>query len=237
MAFLSVEYPLQTTSLKFLAYQFLIVFFLCSLIGCNLANESKKLHITPNESIELENNYTFKTIDTVLKDGKYLSIEVNASKGSKETVSAYWGNSDNDYKLEFSEENEIWIRGYLSGALKWTSKNCFGLVDGCGTNCMYSIILNSRTGESKQIPTNFYPGNYRNDRKDLILYPGAKDNYPSIVIENIETQEKDTMKIPDNWIRGVGLLENIIDSITINNGVVEVFQFNETKTQRIVKKI
>ena len=177
----------------------------------------------------------FNSLDTLLIDGRFLRITIFYDDDTGETMhkKAYWGNEENSFETELFE-----IRGNLHESLKWTTDNCLILVDGCGTNCMYAIVFNAKIGEMFWTPVDFYPQNYTNDNNELILYGEYINEKSSLVILNVENNLRDTLVVPEDWVRGVGFINNLLDEIQVKNNEICIAQFgeNDGEATQIIKK-
>jgi len=180
----------------------------------------------------------YNSIDTLI-DGKFLRISIfyddTVAVGTEGSVykKAFWGNKDNSFETELSDGT-----GYFHETLKSTTENCFVLIDGCGTNCMYGIIFDTKTGEIFRTHVDFYPQNYPNDNNELILYGDYNNEVPALVILNVENRRKDTLTLTKDWSRGVNFISSFFDEIQVENNKICVVQLaeNEGEAARILKK-
>jgi hypothetical protein len=127
----------------------------------------------------------------------------------------------------------------FNAEIEWITNNSFGLVNGCGTNCRYAIIYNIQKDKPYWFDVLYYPNigyfNYATDNNNLcICYSEYSKGNTNLKIFDVDSQKSDTIMIPENWERGVGHVDYIIDSINIKNNKIEIFQFKEKiKLKRI----
>jgi hypothetical protein len=84
--------------------------------------------------------------------------------------------------------------------------------------------------------SNFYIG-----EKNLIV-TFNRDKYLQVTVENIDNRKTFSMQLPDDWSRGVGTFFDIVDSLTVKDAIISLYQkgddgtISKTVTRRISLK-
>ncbi|MFC4818569.1 hypothetical protein [Flavobacterium sp. GCM10023249] len=217
----------------------ILIAILFVFIGCNIKNEqSGKSSSVTKLNIEKKEKDIAVWLDTITTDKKFLKI-YSTSEDNYKKIYAEWGKNKIRHKSLLIGDELIEFQTPFDAKIEWTTNNSFGLVNSCGTNCRYAIIYNIEKDKPFWFDVLYYPNisyfNYATDNKDLCICSTEYSNgNRKLRIFDIDSQKNDTIMIPENWKRGVGHFDNIIDSINIKNNQIEIFQFKEEiKSKRI----
>lgn len=208
--------------------------------GCNMKKkQSEKVALIPKINIQKKEKDTTVWIDTITTDKKFLKI-YSTYKDNYKKIEAEWGKGKIMHKSLLIGDNAIKFITPFNAKIEWTTNNSFGLVDGCGTNCRYAIIYNIQKCKPYWFDVLYYPNidyfNYTTDNNSLcVCYSEHFKVNRKLKIFDVDSQKKDTITIPKDWDRGVGFIDNIIDSINIKSNQIEIFQFKERIKSKKVK--
>lgn len=75
------------------------------------------------------------------------------------------------------------------------------------------------------------------DKRQIVRF--SQDEDLKLVIENIDSRKKFETKLPDEWARGTVTFFNIVDSLTIENSTLSVYQRDDKGAiiRQFVKKV
>jgi len=193
--------------------------------------------VAVNNKVKEKDEVVF-LIDTV-SNGKFLKIY--SPENDLGNLTAEYG----DKRIK----NKVNLRGEKYGILRspsnvhWITEKSFCIVGGCGAECKYVLIFNIDRKEPLIEQILYYPkigfNDFETDNPNL--YIAVNDNYEggsSFVIVDTDSQKRDTVSIPNNWIRGLGTIFSIVDKIKIKNSKIYVFQSDEYgKTKKFSRTI
>ncbi|BDD05582.1 hypothetical protein [Aureibacter tunicatorum] len=182
---------------------------------------------------------TIYWIDTV-NGQNFLKIFSTADHDLKNLVAEY-GNSKVEHVFNLDSKGFELINIPFHNQIEWITDDSFALVENCGVNCIYALIFN--THKEKPILTSllYYPrlkhANFITDNNNYYATFNLSTSKPSFIIVDTDSQKKDTINIPETWIRSIGSIPSIIDSVKIKNNRIEIVQIIDSITTRTSSKI
>lgn len=203
------------------------------LYSCNKNTESKNiLKISENVLEKPDSIVTDYFLDTITKEGNFIKIyskiEVYPDTLIFKDLCAEWGNNEIKNRENLAV-NFDYLVGKLDFQIAWMSNELITLIEGCGQSCTYLIVFPIKKNSNTRalLESTFYGKEKQGIliKENIVAYCGCENEiYPSLIIENLEKNLKDTLLLEENWIRGVGNIFQIIDSLYVNGNMIFVSQ-------------
>ncbi len=175
-------------------------------------------------------------IDTIINQ-KFLTM-YSTSADNYDDIIADWGNENQRHHFNFRADTLFDLIGTpFSTQFLWTTQKSICFPRGCGQSCMYGLFFNSEKGKPIFITSQltFYPNMtfsvFESDNDDLYLTAGDL-SIPSLIINSVDTDLKDTILLPAGWKRGTGAVHHIIDEVNISENEIEILQKEKGKIVR-----
>ena len=217
-----------------------IILLILTFFACHQKEINLNLLKTETKTELSEKSEIIFWIDTIY-NGKFLKI-YSKPENDWQNLTAEYGNENKKYTINLKTEEYGMLGIPFSNAIEWITDKSFALVNGCGTNCKYVLIFNIDREKAIVQPIEFYPGieyaDFKTDNSNLYIAVNEEHNdYPSFVIIDTDSQKKDTIDFPNNWIRGMGSIYTIVDKVKIENSKIEITQNQENGKKKIMNKI
>ncbi|HFC76664.1 MAG TPA: hypothetical protein ENJ27_00310 [Candidatus Moranbacteria bacterium] len=215
-----------------------LILIILTFFGCNQKEKNLNISIVENKTELTEKDKTIFWIDTV-SNGKFLKI-YSTPENDWQNLTAEYGNTNLTKKIDLIKHQILGIP--FTNRIEWITEKSFALVNSCGTSCKYVLIFNISKEEPIIHPIEFYPGieyaDFKTDNPNLYIAVNEDDNNnPSFVIVDTDNQKKDTINLPNDWVRGIGSIFNIIDKIKIENSKIEITQIKENGKNKMMNEI
>lgn len=219
----------------------IIILTIVLFFGCNQKEKEIQQRKIKSQVEQTNEKDTIVWIDTVSNDN-FLKIYSNPTN-DWQNLTAEFGNQKIKHKVDLQTEEYLILGIPFTNQIEWITQKSFALVNGCGTACKYALIFNTDYDKPIITPIEYYPGiiyaDFKTDNSNV--YIAVNENTgdkPSFIIVETDSQKKDTINLPNDWIRGVGSIYSIVDKIEIKDSEIEVIQKQENgRTKKLNKKI
>ena len=198
----------------------------------------KKKNVTLSKKKETE-----VLLDTT-SNGKFLKIYTTLDDNYSQSITAEYGTEKIRHKIDLLpvvKHHTHHLPFYTK--VNWISEKSFAIVDGCGTECIFAIIFNIEKDKPYIQPILYYPNkansDFKTDNPNLCIAPiAAYGNTPSFIIVDIDSQKKDTINLPNHWLRELNTIYNCVDQIKIEKSKIEITQNQDNgKIKKMQKEI
>lgn len=217
------------------------ILIILSFSGCNQNEKEISSRKITSLAEQTEKKETIVWIDTTSSE-KFLKI-YSTPNNDWQNLTAEFGNQETKRKIDLYTEDYQILGIPFTNQIEWITEKSFALVNGCGTTCRYVLIFNIDQEKPIITPIEYYPGiayaDFKTDNSNVYIAvnENARD-IPSFVIVETDSQKKDTINLPNNWMRGIGSIFSIVDKIDIKDCKIEITQKQENgKTKTLNKKI
>jgi hypothetical protein len=216
-----------------------LLLIILTFFGCNQKEKNLSLERTKTKTELTEKSETIFWIDTT-SNGKFLKI-YSKPENDWQNLTAEFGNENKKQTIDLKTEQYQMLGIPFTNEIEWISEKSFALVNGCGTSCVYVLIFNIDQNEPIIQPIIFYPeieyADFKTDNPNL--YIAVNEDYldnPSFVIVDTDSQKKDTINLPNDWVRGIGNIYSIVDKVLIKNSKIEIIQIQEKGKKKTVSE-
>ncbi len=218
-----------------------IILIILSFLGCNKKEKDNQLKKVKPQIEKTHEKETIVWVDTT-SSANFLKI-YSTPNNDWQSLTAEFGNQKIKHKTDlYTEEYQI-LGIPFTNQIEWVTEKSFALVNGCGTACRYTLIFNVDQEQPIITPIEYYPGiiyaDFKTDNPNLYIAVNENaGNTPSFVIVETDSQKKDTINLPNNWVRGIGSIFSIVDKIDIKDSNIEITQKQENgETKKLNKEI
>lgn len=220
--------------------KFSLTLLFLTVFGCNQKEGNFTLANTEIKTEPAVESEIIIWIDTI-SNNKFLKIYSKPENDWK-NLTAEFGNENNKHTIDLNTDEYQMLGIPFTNQIKWITEKSFALVNGCGTACKYVLIFNIDQKKPIIHPVEFYPeieyADFKTDNPNL--YIAVNENYddiPSFVIVDTDSQRKDTINLPNDWVHGVGNILSVVDEVKIENSKIEITQNQEDGKRKILNKI